>query len=222
MLQLNNITKSYANSKRKILDDLSFVVNEGDSVAIVGPSGVGKSTLLNIMSTLDQANSGTVLWNSHSLNELSADAQADFRNQSMGFVFQQHQLLPQLSLLENVLVPTLPVKVKKKREEAKEHAMSLIEKVGLKAFINQKPGELSVGECQRTAVVRALVNKPQILFADEPTGSLDEESAEQLANLLVSLNQSENLALVMVTHARHIANKLKVQYLLQKGKLIQL
>lgn len=219
MLQLKNINKSYSNSERKILDELSMEVKQGESIAIVGPSGVGKSTLLNIMSTLDSANSGEVLWEDKRLNDWGDDAQADFRNQRMGFVFQQHQLLPQLNLLENVLLPTLPLKDENKRAEAKKYALDLIERLGLTHLVNQKPGEMSVGECQRTAVVRALINKPQILFADEPTGSLDEESAEAMVDLLVSLNQTKNLAVVMVTHSTEMAKKLQKRFLLHKGKL---
>lgn len=219
MLQLKNINKSYANSDRMILDNLSIDVNSGESIAIVGPSGIGKSTLLNIMSTLDNANSGEVLFEGESLNGWSVDEQADYRNQRMGFVFQQHQLLPQLNLLENVLIPTLPLKDKKRKAAAKVYALELIERLGLTHLINQKPGEMSVGECQRTAVARALINKPQILFADEPTGSLDEESAEALVELLVSLTQTERLTLVMVTHSTEMAKKLQKRFLLHKGKL---
>lgn len=222
MLELKNISKTYPNSDRKILDKLTFEVPEGDSIAIVGPSGVGKSTLLNIMSTLDNASDGSVLFNSTDLSKLNNNEQADFRNQKMGFVFQQHHLLPQLSLLENVLVPTLPEKNKQKQQEAKERALQLIEYVGLSALLNQKPGQMSVGECQRTAVVRALINQPQILFADEPTGSLDINSSNQLVDLLVDLNKKENLSLVMVTHSMEMAKKLDKAFKLEHGILISL
>lgn len=220
MLELKNISKTYDNSERKILDKLSFQVNQGDSIAIVGPSGVGKSTLLNIMSTLDTASEGSVLFNSTDLSKLNNNEQAEFRNQEMGFVFQQHHLLPQLSLLENVLVPTLPEKNKQKQQEAKERALQLIDYVGLSTLLKQKPGQMSVGECQRTAVVRALINQPQILFADEPTGSLDIDSSNQLLDLLVDLNKKEKLSLVMVTHSMEMAAKLNKSFKLERGNLL--
>ncbi len=219
MLELKNITKYYPNSNRNILDNLSFKVQQGDSIAIVGPSGTGKSTLLNIMSTLDRPNSGEVYFNSTNLPKLSADEQAEFRNQEMGFVFQQHHLLPQLSLLENVLVPTLTERDKDKRQAARKRALELIERVGLSEQVKQKLGQMSVGECQRTAVVRALINEPTILFADEPTGSLDPDSAHLLVDLLMGLNSEKKLSLIMVTHAMDIAQKLKQVYRLQQGKL---
>lgn len=220
MLQLKNITKTYPNSERVILENLSFEIEQGDSIAIVGPSGVGKSTLLNIMGTLDIASSGDVLYKDQDLNKLSLDEQAGFRSTNMGFVFQQHHLLPHLNLVENVLVPTLPINDKKYRKEAKGRALELIDKLGLSALIRQRPGQMSVGECQRTAVVRALINQPDILFADEPTGSLDEQSAHELMDLLVDLNLKQELTLVMVTHSMTMANKLKHRFTLQNGQLV--
>lgn len=219
MLEIKNISKTYPNSQRQILNNISFEIAEGESVAIVGPSGTGKSTLLNVMSTIDLPTSGTVLFNGSELNSFTSDEKAVFRNKEMGFVFQQHHLLPQLSLIENVLIPTLPEKDKEKKHEAKQRALELIEWVGLSDLINQKPGQMSVGECQRTAVVRALINKPKILFADEPTGSLDVDSSEQLLDLLVALNKEQNLTIVMVTHALEMAAKLNKQLKLQRGLL---
>lgn len=219
MLKLENISKTYPNSTRKILDNLSFEINEGDSIAIVGPSGVGKSTLLNTISTLDNVDKGTVFLDGVDISKLTADEQAELRNQKTGFVFQQHYLLPQLTLIENVLVPTLATKNSSK--EIKDRALKLIERVGLSELINQKPGQMSVGECQRTAVVRALINTPKILFADEPTGSLDEDSAINLIELLVSLNKEQNLTLIMVTHSMELAKKLNRVVKLDHGKLIE-
>lgn len=221
MLKLNDITKIYPNSEINILDQLSFYVNQGDTISIVGPSGTGKTTLLNIMSTLDKPTLGKVLFEDKNMAELSYDEKAQLRNREMGFVFQKHHLLPHLNLLENALVPTLTEKNKTKRKLAQAYALDLIEWVGLTNRIKHRPGQMSVGECQRTAVVRALINKPSILFADEPTGSLDPDASEQLIDLLVSLNAKENLTIIMVTHAEKMARKLKRVYKLEQGNLIQ-
>lgn len=221
MLTINNINKTYPNSNRQIIDKLSFQISEGDSIAIVGPSGVGKSTLLNVLSTLDEPDSGIVLFNGVELNTLSANEKAALRNEEIGFVFQQHHLLPQLSLTENVLLPTLNEKNKNRIEEKKNYALQLIESVGLSHLVHKKPTQMSVGECQRTAVVRALINSPKILFADEPTGSLDEDSALQLVELLVKLNVEQNLTIIMVTHSMELARKFKKVVRLERGKLIE-
>ena len=223
-IQLQNITKHYdipgSVNRRNVLNDISLSIHAGDAMAIVGPSGCGKSTLLNIIGTLDLPSSGTVEINGQNAGEMNEKQLAGFRNQNIGFVFQLHHLLPQLSLLENVLVPTIPLEDKSKRKAASRRAMELLDSVGLADKLTQKPGELSVGECQRTALVRALINEPDILLADEPTGSLDRDSAENLGELLVKINKEHHIAMVLVTHSEHLAGKMKQVYNLIDGKLI--
>ena len=224
MIELNNITKSYQNAPqteaRWVLDGISLKIQSADSIAIMGPSGCGKSTLLNILGTLDKASSGKVLMDGENISALKDEKLAEIRNRKIGFVFQSHHLLPQLNLLENVLLPTLVLKDKSLKDSAKEIAMDLLKMVGLEDKIHQFPGQLSGGECQRTAVVRALINQPEIILADEPTGSLDADSAEQIGDLLLKINQEQKIAIVLVTHSVDLANKMGVKYKLVKGKLV--
>lgn len=223
LIELKNITKSYFNDAemvaREVLKDINLSVSKGDSISIMGPSGSGKSTLLNIMGTLDAPTSGKVFFQDDELGRMPANQLAQIRNQRIGFIFQQHHLLPQLTLFENVWVPLMFEKDKNTRDQALKRAMELIEWVGLTDKMKQLPGQLSVGECQRTAVVRALINNPDVILADEPTGSLDEASALNLVDLLVSLNKTQGVALVMVSHSRELAQKLDVCYKLTAGLL---
>ena len=239
LLTLSNITKRYeAPSNRAsltILNDISLQVERGQSLAIVGPSGSGKSTLLQIIGTLDRPSSGTVQLEGQDLNQLNDLELAAVRNRKLGFVFQFHYLLPQCTVLENVLVPTLarvkqppPADEKTERlagtlappaETAEARANRLLKRVGLAERVNHRPGELSGGERQRVAVVRALINQPWLLLADEPTGSLDHVSAQQLAQLLVELNREEGVTLIVVTHAKELAAKMGKQLELSDGKL---
>lgn len=221
-IELKQISKYYEVSgkeKRMVLDDLSLKIESGDSVAIVGPSGSGKSTLLNLISSLDQANSGVILHGDREIGKLAEDEIAQFRNRNLGFIFQSHHLLPQLSLIENVLLPLIPEKDKRLKIEAEQRAQELIDFVGLAGQIAQLPGQMSGGECQRTAVVRALIHQPGLLLADEPTGSLDKQSADQLGDLLVSINEKQKVTLVVVTHSMDLAKKMKNIYKLDNGKL---
>lgn len=225
ILELENIYKSYNNhsesSHREVLENISLKINKGDSISIVGPSGCGKSTLLNILGTLDKPTSGLLKIDNDDISILSDKKLAEIRNQKIGFIFQLHHLLPQLNLLENILLPTLIVKDRKLKESAQSRAMDLLKTVGLEDKISQYPGQLSGGECQRTAVVRALINQPDIILADEPTGSLDQESAEQIGDLLSRINKEQNVALVLVTHSMELAKKMNVIYKLNNGKLIK-
>jgi len=225
IIELENINKSYQNnsssSQIKVLGNISLKIISGDSIAIVGPSGCGKSTLLNILGTLDKPTSGIMMIDNEDISRFNDKKIAEIRNQKIGFVFQLHHLLPQLNLLENVLLPTLIIKDSKLKESAKSRVLELLKFVGLEDKIKQYPGQLSGGECQRTAVVRALINKPEIILADEPTGSLDQESAEQIGELLSKINKEQNVALVLVTHSLELANKMKVIYKLNNGKLIK-
>ena len=219
LLQLENISKSYAND-RMILDQISLEIHAGERVAIVGPSGSGKTTLLNLIGTLDRPDSGKMVFDNQDVSAMNDVQLAQFRNRKIGFVFQMHHLLPQLSLWENVLLPTLADRsLREKETEAR--ARQLIERVGLSSVMRQKPSELSGGECQRTAVVRALINRPALLLADEPTGALDQKSSGNLTGLLVELNKEEGVALVVVTHSIDVAQKMDRIYRLDNGNLVE-
>lgn len=204
----------------QVLDDVNLSIHANESLAITGPSGSGKSTLLNILGTLDQPNSGIVKLNGIDIGKQDATFLSETRNTYLGFVFQQHHLLPQLSVLENVLLPTLVLKDSSLRKAAGNFALSLIERVGLQNHIHHKPSQMSVGECQRVAVVRALINQPKLLLADEPTGSLDLESADQLARLLIDLKKDQQFSMVVVTHSLELASRMDKTYKLASGKLI--
>ncbi len=238
LLTLSSVTKRYdlpaGGNGLTVLESISLQVESGQSLAIVGPSGSGKSTLLQIIGTLDRPTSGTVQLDGQDLNQLNDAELAAVRNRKLGFVFQFHYLLPQCTVLENVLVPTL-AKVKQSvgraspraggnaesasTETAETRANRLLKRVGLAERLNHRPGELSGGERQRVAVVRALINRPSLLLADEPTGSLDHASAQQLGQLLVELNREEGVTLIVVTHARELAAKMAKQFELNDGKL---
>ena len=211
LLELTHATKQYAGPPGspgpEVLRDISLTVRAGESVAIVGPSGSGKSTLLNLLGTLDRATSGRVLLDGQNPADLTDLQLAKFRARRVGFVFQLHHLLPQCTVLENVLVPTLAAGATG-GDEAEARARTLLERVGLGERLAYKPSQLSGGECQRVAVVRALINAPALLLADEPTGSLDAASAEALAELLVELNREQGLALVVVTHSLDLARRM--------------
>ena len=223
-LQIERINKSYqagdSQKTRKVLTDLSLKVADGESVAIVGPSGSGKTTLLNMIGTMDKPDNGNIFFKGRDIGLLENKDLEEFRNQEIGFVFQQHHLLPQCSLLENVLLPTIPATKKHQRPEVFERAQKLLERVGLWDIREQKPGELSGGECQRTAVVRSLINNPSLLLADEPTGALDEENALNLSELLLDFNRTDKLALIVVTHSLELAHKMDKVFKLRNGQLV--
>ena len=224
LAELQDVSKSYgqpvSGNANLILNQVSLAIRENDSVAITGPSGSGKSTLLNILGTLDHPSSGRVLLNGKGVDTLGEEELAATRSRFIGFVFQQHHLLPQLTLVENILLPLVPVKDKSKRRDAADRAWLLIERMGLKTLVDRRPLQLSVGECQRAAVVRALVNQPRLLLADEPTGSLDNENASQLGQLLAGLIREQNLAVVVVTHSTEMAARMAKTYKLVSGKLL--
>jgi ABC-type lipoprotein export system ATPase subunit len=212
MLELIHVAKKYESPGDKqglsVLKDITLKVEQGQSLVIVGPSGSGKSTLLNIMGALDNPSSGQVLFDGQDLASMSEPELASIRNKEIGFVFQLHHLLPQCTVLENVLVPTLADKKRSSTTEITDRAVQLLQHVGLKEFVLYRPGELSGGQRQRVAVVRALINNPKLLLADEPTGSLDKESSENIADLLVELNRSEKVTLVVVTHSLSLAERM--------------
>ncbi|HNW53476.1 MAG TPA: ABC transporter ATP-binding protein [Bacteroidales bacterium] len=224
LAELQQVTKYYglpgSDQSSRVLHEISLQIAECENIAIVGPSGSGKSTLLNILGTLDSPTSGRVLLKGISVNDMDESRLAETRNKDIGFVFQMHYLLPQLTLLENILLPLLPQKDKILQKNAHEQALQLIHRVGLSKQLHKFPSQLSGGECQRTAVVRALINKPRLLLADEPTGSLDAANASQLADLLAELNKEQGVAMVIVTHSMELAGRSDKIYRLQEGKLI--
>jgi lipoprotein-releasing system ATP-binding protein len=214
-LKLGGVSRQY-DANTRVLQGIDLELARGESVAIVGESGCGKSTLLNIIGTLDRPDAGSVEFDGVDLLAMDEKATAGFRNARIGFVFQLHHLLPQCSVLENVLVPTL---VNKDSTGATERALQLLERVGLSDRLLHRPGKLSGGERQRVAVVRALINRPQLLLADEPTGSLSRAGADELVQLLLELNREENLTLVMVTHSMRLAEKMDRVLVLEAGKV---
>ena len=223
LLNLVNVTRRYDSPDNTgaltVLSEVTLQVARGESLAIVGPSGSGKSTLLQIIGTLDRPTSGTVALNGQDLNGLDDLQIAAVRNRQIGFVFQAHYLLPQCTVWENVLVPTLASSEKSLRDGAGERAERLLKRVGLGERRSHRPGELSGGERQRVAVVRALINQPQLLLADEPTGSLDHASAQQLGQLLLDFNHEEGVTLIVVTHARNLAQRMGRVLELKDGRL---
>jgi lipoprotein-releasing system ATP-binding protein len=224
LLEIKNLIKYYSTPDNPegllVLNDISLKVDTGESVAVVGPSGSGKSTLLNILGTLDRPTSGKVLLEGNDVISLNPAETSILRNRQIGFIFQLHHLLPQCSVLENVLVPVLPQQ-NPDMTGATKRANHLLNNVGLSARKDYRPGQLSGGERQRVAVVRALINQPSLLLADEPTGSLDSQTALNLVQLLVELNRDEKIALIMVTHSIELAKKMKTIYRLQNGKLFK-
>ncbi len=222
LLELRDVFKGYgipgSHSFRPVLSGLNWHLEAGKRVGIVGPSGSGKTTLLNLVGALDRPDSGEVVFNGKPTSDFSDAELAWFRNRELGFVFQQHHLLPQCTLWENVLFPVL---AGKKRAESSDKAWAeyLLKKTGVWKQRNQKPSEMSGGECQRTAVVRALINKPKLLLADEPTGALDVKNATILSELLSGLSRDEGVTLVTVTHAPDLAARMDEVFSLSEGKI---
>lgn len=221
LIQLTNVTKSYTDpgsgAQVPVLRGIDLSIEAGESAAIVGPSGCGKSTLLNILGTLDQPDAGEILFDGQALASLGAKQLAAVRSQKIGFIFQLHHLMPQCSVLENVLLPTLALQ--ESPEDATQRAESLLEEVGLKDRMHWKPAQLSGGERQRVAFVRALINQPQLILADEPTGALDEAGAEALTELLLQLQKSSGVTLIMVTHHRAQAERMGRVLTIHEGTL---
>jgi lipoprotein-releasing system ATP-binding protein len=225
MLIAKHIVKSYATPRGDlpILSDVSLTLERGDAVAIMGPSGSGKSTLLYIMGALEPPTSGSITLDGQDPFALGERAQAGFRNRHIGFVFQDHSLLPQCSVLENVLAPTLaaPAKADSARDD-EQRARQILEQVGLADRLDHRPGELSGGEKQRAAVARALILDPVMLLCDEPTGNLDRASAEAVANLLLELHARRRTILVVVTHSAALAGRFPVRYDMDAGRLVKM
>ena len=218
MVHAENIAKGFATRSGElvVLSEVSLSVQAGQSLAIMGPSGSGKSTLLNILGTLESPSRGSVRIAGDDPFSLSERDLARFRNHKIGFVFQEHHLLPQLSALENVLVPTL---ADTGNDNGLERAKALLDRVGLSDRLDHRPAELSGGERQRASIARALINRPVLLLADEPTGNLDRSTAETVADLLMEIHRDDNVALVVVTHSEPLATRCAERRELLDGRL---
>jgi len=216
-----NVRKQYQMGAQtlEVLSDISFDIQSGESVAIMGPSGCGKSTLLNILGALEKPDGGHIKLGGTDPFTLDARELAQFRNRNIGFIFQEHHLLPQCTVLENVLIPTL-VAGDPQAEESR--ARELLDRVGLSERIEHRPAELSGGERQRVAIARALINAPDVLLADEPTGNLDEQTADGIANLLGEMQRDAETILIVVTHSAEIAARFSRQWRLAEGRMQEL
>jgi lipoprotein-releasing system ATP-binding protein len=223
LVELINVSKSYreGNGAREVpvLREISLTVEPGESVAIVGPSGCGKSTLLNVLGTLDAADTGEVRFEGKPINGASVAELSALRSEKLGFIFQLHHLMPQCTVLENVLLPTLALAKKGDAAAAEARGRELLIKVGLEAQIDRLPAQLSGGERQRVAVVRALINQPRLILADEPTGALDEVNAAALTDLLLDLQRSTGVSLVMVTHHPAQAERMDRVLRIHEGRI---
>jgi lipoprotein-releasing system ATP-binding protein len=222
-VQLDEITKKYPSPEGseavEVFGGINLTLASGSSNAIVGPSGSGKSTLLNLIGALDKPTSGNIRVDGKALAGMSTGESARFRNQTVGFVFQSHHLLPSCTVLENVMVPALAGSGDLKGKALQDRAKSLLEEVGLGHRTGHRPGEISGGERQRVAVARSLINEPSLLLADEPTGALDKSNSEKLVDLIVRLNESRTLTLILVTHSQETARRMDTGFLLDEGGL---
>jgi lipoprotein-releasing system ATP-binding protein len=223
LLVVDRISKSYPTPRGEllILTDISLSLERGVAIAITGPSGSGKSTLLYILGALEPPSSGTITLDGDDPYALSEREQAAFRNRRIGFVFQDHSLLPQCSVIENVLAPTLVAPPGEPGSaDIQQRARSLLTQVGLADRLDHRPAELSGGEKQRAALARALIRNPALLLCDEPTGNLDRASADTVANLLLDLHHARETILVVVTHSAALAEKFPMRYEMNQGRLI--
>lgn len=221
ILEAKNITKTYAsttgNGALTVLDNTSITIEKGSVVTVIGASGSGKSTLLHILGGLDQPDSGEVLWENSSIYGMKPEALAEFRNKNLGFVFQFHHLLPEFTAIENIMMPSLIRGISP--QKARSRAKTLLADFGIPDRGEHRPTQLSGGEQQRVAMARALMNNPDILLADEPTGNLDEQNTELLLKQLFNLRDRENVSLLLITHEKDIAQRSDIIYELSKGKL---
>jgi lipoprotein-releasing system ATP-binding protein len=220
-LTLTRVSKQFDTTARavEVLRDLSFEITTGQSLAIVGPSGSGKSTLLHLIGTLDKPSSGKIELGGEDPFTLTEPQLAKFRNQSIGFVFQDHHLLPQYSVLENVLIPTLAFR--NGDQDPEKRGRELLQRVGLAHRLDHLPAELSGGERQRVAVARALINAPQLLLCDEPTGNLDRATANTVASLLFELHREQRNILIIVTHSLELAARCQRRFELVEGTCVE-
>jgi len=219
MLSIKNLSKSYF-QRGMVLDSLSLEVTEGDSIAIMGPSGSGKTTLLNIIGLLDKPDSGEILFKGTAIAKFSDKESAAYRSRNIGFIFQDHLLLPYLTVSENIFLPLLASTYNKNELSIREaHLKMLMEKTGIINLKDKYPFHISGGEAQRVAVVRSLANNPSILLADEPTGSLDARNAENLGRMLTEMNRELGITIILATHSAHLAKSMSRILKLDEGKL---
>lgn len=223
IVEAKNLSKQFTGQEdgnhTSVFADLNFEVEAETTLALVGPSGSGKSTLLNLISGLDNPSGGNILVDGKDVHAMSADQSARFRNQTLGFIFQSHHLMPALSALENVMLPALAGHGLLEGKELEDRATQLLEDVGLLKRAKHVPSQLSGGEKQRVAVARALINQPKLLLADEPTGALDQVNAENLINLLLEVCQKNRTTMIMVTHAHSLADKMQSRWNFDRGTL---
>lgn len=219
LLELNDIHKSFTHNQHliEVLKGIDLSVKPGDSISIMGASGVGKSTLLNVMATLEPPTKGKVRFDNQDVGELDGSALCELRNREIGLVFQFHHLLPEFDALENTLIPALIAR--SKRKEATRKAEEMLIKVGLAQRMKHRIGELSGGEQQRVAIARALIMAPRLLLADEPTGNLDRSTGEEIMDLLLRLNEEEGLALVVATHNQQLAERMSQRLEIIDGRI---
>jgi ABC-type lipoprotein export system ATPase subunit len=219
MLRISGLSKSYV-QRGIVLDHLDMDVKDGETIAVTGPSGSGKTTLLNLIGLLDIPDSGEILFNDKPILGFSPDEEAIYRNKNIGFVFQEHLLMPHLTIYENIILPLLaggytgPV-----LKENESYCLRLMEEVGITDLKNKYSFQVSGGEAQRASLVRALACRPSILLADEPTGALDQTNKEMLADLLIKMNKEFNIAVIVATHSNSLAEKMSRRLKLEKGKL---
>ena len=220
MLHVANLSKDYPTVRGRlaVLSDVSFTLAPGDAAAVMGPSGSGKSSLLYVLGALEPPTSGTVTLEGRNPFQLSAADLAAFRNTAIGFVFQDHCLLPQCTVLENVLIPTL---VARSDDDDVTRARQLVEQIGLGDRIDHRPGQLSGGERQRVAIARALIRSPRLLLCDEPTGNLDHAAAENVASLLLDLHRRQHAILIVVTHSAQLASRFPIRFELADRHLVR-
>jgi ABC-type lipoprotein export system ATPase subunit len=222
MIQASAISRTYESPAGPVhvLRNLNLEVGASEAVSIVGPSGSGKTTLLNLLGALDQPTSGSITIDGNAISEMNDVDAAKFRNRSIGFIFQLHYLLPQCSVLENVLVPRLAGGWDESVADTRGRAEALLQEVGLQDRLTHLPWQLSGGEQLRVAIARSLINEPKIILADEPTGSLDPSTGERVADLLIESNNGNGVALVVVTHNPALAKRLQKTYRIEEGKLV--
>jgi ABC-type lipoprotein export system ATPase subunit len=220
VLTIKGISKSF-HQRGIVLKNLSLEVNEGECISVMGPSGSGKTTLLNLIGLLDKPDSGELLFRGKKLNDFNPDEAAEYRNKNVGFVFQDHHLLPYLTIYENIILPSLAFKNSSEQfDSIEKHASDMMKMIGISSLSEKYPFQVSGGEAQRTAIVRALINSPSLILADEPTGSLDSGNGEILGNLLLEMNREFGVTLIVATHSQELAGKMSRKMRLENGKLV--
>ena len=222
MIEVLDLVKNFGTEKTfitKVLKGIDLTIQTGEFATIIGPSGSGKSTFLNVLSTLQRPTSGKIIFDGVDINVMSEQDLAHYRNQTIGFIFQSHHLFPELTALENVL---MPASISKQEKKYLDKAIQLLKRVGLDDRQNYKPAQLSGGQCQRVAIARAVLLSPKVIFADEPTGNLDQHSTKEIYNLLEELNKEQKTTIVMVTHDEKLAERAERAISLVDGHLYQL